>query len=150
MEVEKIKNTTAKRVKYYEVKVKTMEGDADDYHNVDITFEDDEEGRRLLRECVIACEIISKHYPHGVGGGYNFYKECPYWNKWFSYEPTEEYDDNIVTFGEEWHWECDTGTPDSFENYSVNYYDDEGVKHACKLTFDKEMELEITSAKKLK
>jgi hypothetical protein len=130
----------------YEIVVNTMEGDADDNHEAIIQFETNKEGIELLRECIIALVIIKKHYPHGMGGGHNFYAKCPYWMKWFMYDEFREENPN-VTYVKEWYWEGNSGTPDSFDGYELFYYDEVGKKYQCTVDLDDDMKKEIAAAK---
>jgi hypothetical protein len=131
--LKKPKNTNT-----YFVKIETMTGDADDYHTLNVEFNekfvnqyvDDKDYN--LRNCIIACEILAKQYPRGCGGC-DTYDGLPYWDVFFA-------DDD------EWHYDCNCDRRDTFSSYEVFFYNENGIKHKVEVEFDDEMKAEIDSA----
>jgi len=102
----------------YRINVETMEGDADDWHNFDIDIKDEE----TLKEVIIYCEVMAKQYPHGRGGGNDYYDHLDFFDEWFN---------------DEWFYE-DGEWMDSWENYSVSYFDENGVEMKVNVTLEQE------------
>lgn len=92
----------------HQVVVSTMTGDADDYHEFSVLF--DENQISSLQQYIIYCEVLQKQYPNGRGG----------------------YDDYELDFFEEYFsddWYKYEGMEDSMEDYDVYYYDEDGIKY---------------------
>ena len=101
----------------YQVVVDTMTGDGDDYHNFSVLF--DENQISDLQQYIIYCEVLQNQYPNGRGG----------------------YDDYKLDFFEEYFsddWYNYEGMEDSMEDYSVYYYDEDGIKYNIKVVLSKE------------
>lgn len=118
----KIKNPT----ETYLVVVKTMEGDADDYHTIEFLTKDTEE----LREIIIHTNVLMKCFSKNGRGGDDDYVG-PYFKKFFEGK----------LFVNDW------GMTDSVEEYSVFYFDFLGQKSKVKIEMDKEMLEEIKHPK---
>lgn len=109
----KVQTITSK----YQVVVETMTGDADDYHEFAVLF--DENQISDLQQYIIYCEVLQKQYPNGRGG----------------------YDDYELDFFEEYFsddWYNHEGMEDSMEDYSVYYYDEDGIKYDVKVVLSEE------------
>lgn len=113
----------------YELVITTMEGDADDYHELNFTFDIDDK-EELLRY-IIACEVVAKSYPNGRGGGDNYQGE--YW-------------DLISSNGDEWPHECNSGIADSFSSWSVIFHDGNGTVRPCTIKLNDSEKHEIANA----
>ena len=111
-------------INYYEVTVNTMEGDADDYHSIEITAETEDE----LRDIIIHCEIMKRCYPNGRGG-YDDYIG-PYFDKYFS--------DDLF---------CNEGIQDAITDYEIVYHDTKGNQYSVEIELDDEMKEEIKNPK---
>lgn len=109
----------------YIITVNTMEGDADDYHSFNLTFREDQ--IEELKERIIQCEVLSLAYPNGRGC-YDGYDELDFFEKNFS--------DG---------WYCYEGCWDSFDGYSVVYYDENSKKFNVNVSLSKEDEAKINS-----
>lgn len=106
----------------YVVSVDTMEGDADDYHEFEITTESTDE----LREIIIGLKILCNAYPNGRGG-------CDdYCGKFY-----EEYCDELYSY---------EGFKDSIQSFFVKYYDENGTEFSVDYTPDEEMQNRIDIA----
>lgn len=113
-------------ISYYEVTIETMEGDADDYHSIEITAETEDE----LRDIIIHCEIMKRCYPNGRGGGSDYDYIGPYFDKYFS--------DNLS---------CKDSVQDAIEDYEIVFHDTEGKQYSVKIELDEEMKEEIKNPK---
>jgi len=102
----------------YVFTIETMEGDADDWHNFEIAVDSLEEAKKLI----VYCEVMSKQYPNGRGGGTGFYEHLDFFDEYF--EDEWYYDDGV--------W------MDSWENYSVIYYNVNGEAYKCEITLEDE------------
>jgi len=109
----------------YEIVIKTMEGDADDYHTTRFHCGMDE---AELRRYVIAAEVMGKTYPHGRGGDCEY--EGEYWD----------------LLSEDWPRESNSGIADSIDGWEVIYHDGNGIEYPCTITLEKEDKDEIDSA----
>lgn len=114
----------------YIIEVYTMEGDADDYHSFSMTFREDE--IEELKERIIQCEVLSLAYSNGKGG-YDDYYELDFFEEHFS-------DD----------WYCYEGCWDSFDGYSVVYYDENSKKFNVDVSLSEEDKDKIKSYPVLK
>jgi len=121
MKINLIKPKKSKSLKNtYVVKVETMEGDADDYHNFKISTTDVNE----LREIIIGLTILLAAYPSGRGG----------------------YDDYCGSFYEKYVEEelfSNEGISDSIESFSVKFYDENGEDFNVEYEMDEEMQERI-------
>ena len=106
----------------YIVSTHTMQGDADDSHSFELSFKNDDKGKADLREVVILAQRCAKRYPSGKRG-YKGYNQIPGFEKWF-----------------EEHWYNYEGVVDSFQGYSVKFFDDDGKEFDCQIELDEEME----------
>jgi len=77
-----------------------------------------------LRNYIVACEILAKSYPNGRGGGDNYVG--PYWS--------------LVQEG--WYHNG-MGYSDSYDGYSLIYYDENSEQFDCEVVLDDEMKKEI-------
>jgi hypothetical protein len=121
---------------YYVLTVSTMKGDADDYHEFEVIFNDDmidNSGEHSLKEYVIACEVLYKAYSKNGRGGNDDYV-----GKYFE------------LFEDIWPVECNSGSQDSIESYSIEYRDTEGKKYKVEVELSKEdlKEIEMNSAER--
>lgn len=113
----KIKEQNPKNI--YRFTINTMEGDADDYHS----FEIDVNSLKEAKEMIIYCEVMSKQYKkNGRGGGSGFYDHLDFFDEFF---------DN------EWHYE-DGEWMDSWEDYSLVFFNKNGEKFRTSITFTDE------------
>jgi len=119
MKIEKILKKVIPNTNCYVVKVKTMEGDADDYHSFELMPEDEDE----LRNMILHLEVTLRCYPNGRGG-YDTYVG-KYSTKYF---------------GELHYYE---GMEDEIESYEVLYYDENGTTYDVEITPDEDMINEI-------
>lgn len=104
----------------YVIKVETMQGDADDYHSLELMPENEDE----LRNMIIHLEIITRCYPDGRGG-----YDC-YVGKY-----AEEYFEELYNY---------EGMEDQIEGgYEILYYDENGIVHDVEITLDEDMINEI-------
>ena len=108
----------------YQVDVSTMTGDADDYHEFSVLF--DENQIRDLQQYIIYCEVLQKQYPNGRGGCDDY--ELDFFEEYFS-------DD----------WYNYEGMEDSMEDYDVYYYDENSVKYDVSVELSPEDILKIES-----
>jgi hypothetical protein len=120
----------------YHLTVETMEGDADDYHEIEFDFCDNEEGLKELSKYVIACEVLKKSYPHGRGGDDN------YVGKYFEIFSS---DGDTV-----WPTDCNSDCQDTFEDYEIIYNDGEGRECEVDIELDdvEKKEVEENTAEK--
>ena len=123
MDIKLIPTTQENPKLLYVVTVDTMEGDADDYHEFEITTESTDE----LKEIIIGMSILANAYPNGRGG-------CDeYCGKFY-----EEY-----VSGELYNYE---GFNDSIQSFSVKYYNEKGKEFDVQYTIDEEMQNRIDIA----
>ena len=101
----------------YQVVVSTMTGDADDYHEFSVLF--DENQISDLQQYIIYCEVLQNQYPNGRCGDDDY--ELDFFEEYFS-------DD----------WYNHEGMEDSMEDYSVYYYDEDGIKYDVKVVLSEE------------
>ena len=90
--------------------VKTMQGDADDYHEFEMFANKDE--NKKVKKLIRYLKVLEKSYPNGKGGcdGFNrldFFQEW-FADDWYSYE----------------------GLVDEFESWKLFFYDEDGIKHS--------------------
>lgn len=99
----------------FTVDIKTMEGDADDSHNLEfaITEEDLPKLKEFLDSCAELCR-------RGMGGGEA--QEWVYKVKHFDY------------FVGDCEWPCKEGYYDSYRSHTFYWYDENGQKYHAKLT----------------
>jgi hypothetical protein len=101
----------------YQVVVTTMTGDGNDYHKFSVLF--DKNQISDLQQYIVYCEVLQKQYPNGRGGcddyEFDFFEEC-FSDNWYIYD----------------------GMEDSMEDYSVYYYDEDGIKYDIKVVLSKE------------
>ena len=90
----------------YRIKIKTMEGDADDYHEIDYWADTQEEVLEQYAQYKILQEINQ-----------DMWNELPFWGTW----------ENSICLN------CDSGGYDSLEEFKVVYYNENGVKFKVKL-----------------
>lgn len=109
----------------YVIKVTTMEGDADDYHDFELLFPA-REFDTVFRQWVINMEVLAKQYKNGMGYG-DGYNHLPFWED----------------IQHKWFHECDSGFCDKFNDYKTFYNDEDGIEHRITLEFDEEMKKEI-------
>lgn len=100
------------------IRVETMEGDADDEHEFELAFKPNETDK-ILRT-IICLERCRNEYLSGKGG-YDDYWHIPDFEEllseeWFSYE----------------------GTQDSFEEWYLTFFDENGTEFNVKSKFTKE------------
>jgi hypothetical protein len=116
MEIKLIPTQKENPKSLYVVTVETMEGDADDYHDFEITTKSIDE----LKEIIIGMAILANAYPNGRGG-------CDeYCGKFY-----EEYvSDNLYSY---------EGFNDSIQSFSVKYYNEKGEEFNLEYTFDEDM-----------
>lgn len=107
----------------YVIKVKTMQGDADDYHSFELIPINENE----LRNMIIHLEIITRCYPNGRGG-YDTYVG-KYAKKYF---------DDLYNY---------EGMEDQIESYEIIYYDENGTIYDVEITLDEDMINEIKNPK---
>ena len=101
----------------YQVVVDTMTGDGDDYHSFNVYF--DENQISDLQRYIIYCEVLQNQYPNGRGGCDDY--ELDFFEEYFS---------------DDWyHYE---DMQDSMEDYSVYYYDEDGIKYDVKVVLSEE------------
>jgi hypothetical protein len=100
------------------VTVYTMQGDAADEHEFKIYLEGEDE----LKKCILGCETLNLCYPDGKSG-YEYFDHCLYWDDFFD---------------ESWYHSPD-GCTDSFEDYSVTYFNKKGLQFDCHITMDEDM-----------
>lgn len=109
----------------YVIEVDTMEGDADDYHRFTLYFAENE--IEELKERIIQCEVLSLAYPNGKGG----------------YDGFDELDFFEYHFRDDWY--CYEGCWDSFDGYSVVYYDENSKKFNVDISLSEEDKAKINS-----
>lgn len=111
----------------YELIIETMTGDADDFHKTICTIKNNEEGEKHLKELIVACEILKKSYPSGMGGCDKYVG--PYFELIYN------------NYG--WHHGGDGQYQESFEGYELKYHDGLGGIYDCSVIIDQEMRKEI-------
>ena len=90
----------------YRIEIETMEGDADDYHEIDYWADTQEE----VLEQYAQYKLLQETDQDGWG-------ELPFWNMWEDYI----------------YYNCDTDWYDSLEEFKVVYYNENGAKFEVKL-----------------
>lgn len=111
-------------VNCYWVISETMTGDANDYHTIEAHF--GAENMDELKEYIIYCEVLKRQYPNGRGGG-DSYSSLPFFEDYFL---------------EDWFWD-NYGSEDSFLNYTVTYFDENGVEYDVNVELTDEDKKEI-------
>lgn len=100
-----------KKLSMYELIIDTMEGDADDYHQIVLTFKKGEEDK-LAEIVVLLNKIEQDGYTHG-----RYTKP--------GYRHVEGFEELL---GDEWPCDHAYGIQDSFCRYTLYFYDSGGVK----------------------
>lgn len=110
----------------YTLTIETMEGDADDYHQFELFFEED--AVEELKQHIIWCEVLARQYPNGMGGcdSYDF----------------DFFDEH---FSEEWFYSEHCDSYDSFDGYDIVFTDEAGVDFDIDVIFTEEELAEIAS-----
>jgi len=102
--------TEEQRKDLFVFEVKTMEGDADDYHEFEMFANKDE--LKKVKKLIRYLKVLEKSYPNGKGGCDGF-DELDFFEEWFE-------DD----------WYSYEGIIDSFESWKLFFYDENGIKHS--------------------
>jgi len=101
----KLKATKPKNI--WRVNVQTMTNDADGWNDFDLDFSDKSEFERVI----LYCEVMEKQYTQGRGGGSGFYDHLDFFDKYFN---------------EDWYYEEGGEWMDSWDGFTLSYFDQTG------------------------
>lgn len=122
--------------KVYKFVIEFMEGDADGEDFQDVFVPED---YPQMERWLTFLDNCKKAYPHGRGGDDDYNSEIvpDYWYFVESYEDdvTEEQELEIEKrkFYIDWPSDPHYGIQDSFQDYVVTYFDENGIEYECKI-----------------
>jgi hypothetical protein len=107
-----------KKLNVFELVIRTMEGDADDTHYVNIEIKaDDNDTLTKYIELLDRMSVCNVYYAGGTPG----------------YSHVDGFKDLLM---EDWPYECNSGIADSLEDYKIFFYTSEGLKHNVEIRRD--------------